>query len=94
VSLDSPSVANHCVSCGASVAGVSAMLCDDCSDDNMDVRQTGIGGISRDTHLRFRDAKMAAQERMGYTELRNEEFVNLLLAVYEHHLDGGGGCDS
>jgi hypothetical protein len=44
----------------------------------------------KETHRRFRDYLHHTQERLGYTEFTNSEFLDLLLDVYELHASREG----
>lgn len=42
--------------------------------------------LEKDEHDRFYDLKRGAMDRMGRSDMTNDEFVSLLLDVYEMHL--------
>lgn len=46
-----------------------------------------ISGLQQSTKDRFDEMKHEARKRMGRKQLTHDEFVGLLLDVYEFHLD-------
>jgi len=46
-----------------------------------------IGKLATDTFERYQDVRAEAQERMGAEELTNDEFVDMLVFVYQLHLE-------
>lgn len=56
-------------------------------------RRYSLSVAEEDTRTRFNSAKRRAQSRMGRSDLSNDEFMALLLDVYQLHLHEGGDAD-
>jgi len=52
-------------------------------------RRFSLTVAERDSRERFHAAKRRAQARMGRSDLSNDEFLGLLLDVYQLHLHEG-----
>lgn len=76
--------------CGRILAeSARADRCENCRRSRRDDQTTKVSGLTTDTSARFRSLRYEAQDRMDYEYLDNDEFVNLLLDVYEYHLEAG-----
>lgn len=46
-----------------------------------------IGRLSEGTFREYQRVRNETRKRLGYEEITNEEFIELLLQVYNYHLD-------